>query len=151
VSTPATPAFRSAKKNSYGLPVSGKLGRFVIVWPAVIGVPVPTVPIRTAEPELVETYSCPSNIYAARRFTTVVLICVDVVAPSIAYLIPPVLPVIHRSSPSVLTAPRGLPPLAASVRAVVVSMVPVGSARPMTRLMAVDVEPVILAVPISVS
>ena len=53
--------------------------------------------------------------------------------------------------PSVLDAPRGLPPLIASVKAVVVSTDPAASMRPTTRLTDEEVDEVILAIPMAAS
>ena len=55
-----------------------------MVWPLVVGAPVPTVPMRTAVPEPVETYSCPPNRLVCRRLVTVALSAVAVVAPNAA-------------------------------------------------------------------
>jgi hypothetical protein len=76
---------------------------------------------------LLDTYNCPPNIAAARRFVGVVANDVDVVEPRVAYLMPPpvLVPDSQRSVPFVLAALRGLPPLIASVRAVEVSTAPV--------------------------
>src|SRR5688500_4735832 len=63
---------------------------------------------------------------------------VEVVAPIIMYRTPAVLPVAHRSVPSVLVALRGLPVVPKSLRAVVVSIVAAPSTRPITRF-TVDV------------
>src|SRR5262245_38942905 len=61
---------------------------------------------------------------------------------------PPLLvPEIQRSVPLVLVALLGLPPLIASVNAVVVSTFPDESTRPITRLTAAEVDVVMLAVP----
>jgi hypothetical protein len=60
---------------------------------------------------------------------------------------PPAPPSTHKLVPSVLTALRGLEPEAASVRAVVVSIFPLKSTRPITRLIVEEAEVVILAVP----
>src|SRR5215469_12767059 len=141
VSTPATPALRSAKKNAYGLPLNGKPARLVIVWPAVIGSPVPTAPIRTALPELSELYNWPSKISTPRMLVTVVLNCVDVDEPSVAYRTPPAAPPTQRSIPFELATPRGLLPDAQSVSPVVVLTFPATSTRPTTRGTAVDVVP----------
>jgi hypothetical protein len=81
----------------------------------------------------------------------VVLIEVDIVAPNRAELRPATDPSIHMSVPLVLTELRGLPPLIASVSAVVVSTAPLESTRAMTRLMIADVELVMFAVPGSAS
>src|SRR3954452_1810228 len=64
---------------------------------------------------------------------------------------PPLVPEIHRSVPFVLTALRGLPPLIASVSAVVASRTPAASTRAITRLIDADVDVVMLAVPTAAS
>src|SRR5947209_440843 len=64
-------------------------------------------------------------------------------------------PSIHKSIPLVLTALRGLPalvlPLVMSESAVVVSTMPLESTRAITRLIELEPEVVILAVPTSAS
>jgi len=86
-------------------------------------------------------------MYALRRLVTVVDNCVLVVEPKLAYRTPPVEPVNHRSVPLVDAAPRGLPALAKSVSAVLVSTTPSEPTRNTTRLVAADVVPAMLAVP----
>ena len=62
-----------------------------------------------------------------RKYVGVATRFVEVVAPRVACRMPPALlvPEIQRSVPLVDAALRGLPPLMASVRAVVVSIAPV--------------------------
>ena len=84
VSTPTTPASKSAKKKAFGLPLVGKPGGLVMVCPLVVGVPIPTAPIRKALPAPVDTYSWPPNILTWRKFVCVVLSWVEVVEPNIA-------------------------------------------------------------------
>jgi hypothetical protein len=88
-----------------------------------------------------------------RKFVGLVAREVDAVDPKTVERIPPaeLVPEIQRLDPSVLAAPRGFPPLMASVRAVVVSTVPPEFTRPITLLTVVEVEVVMLAVPVSAS
>src|SRR5258708_7692311 len=102
-----------------------------MVWPLDVGRPVPTVPKRTAEPELSDTYNWPLKIPGTLKLVTVVLSCVEApTVPSVAYRIPLLELVIHISVPLLLVAPRILP--VGSLRAVVVSIVPAASTRPTT-------------------
>src|ERR1044072_4598730 len=80
-------------------------------------------------------------MFSARKLVGVELISVEVVAPSVAEVMPPppLVPEIHKSVPLVLAALRGLPALIASVSAVVVSTVPEALTRAITRLIAADV------------
>src|SRR6516165_1289500 len=80
-------------------------------------------------------------------FVTVVLSCTEVVEPSVVYRTPPAAPPTQMFVPSVLVALRGLLPVAQSVSAVVVSMLPFASTRPTTRLTVVDAVPATPAVP----
>jgi len=78
---------------------------------------------------------------AWRRLATVVLSWTEVEPPSVAKRMPPPAPAIQRLVPSVLIAERGLFPVAASVKPVVVSTFPFASRRPMTRGVAAEVVP----------
>jgi hypothetical protein len=80
-----------------------------------------------------------------------VLTTVEVVEPSVVVRTPSLLPDIHIVVPSLLTTLRMLPVLKALVSAVVVLMLPAASTRPMTRLIAAEVEPVMAAVPSAAS
>ena len=78
---------------------------------------------------------------AWRRLVTVALSCVEVVLPSVKYLMPPAPPQAQKSVPFVVTALRGLLAVAKSVSAVVVSTVPAASIRPILRGTAVAAVP----------
>ena len=83
VSFPTIVESRLAKKNPYGAPAVGKPGKFVIVWPLVVGnwgsglEGSPTAPRRTDVPELSDTYNCPPKMAGTLRLATVVLSWVD--------------------------------------------------------------------------
>ena len=62
----------SLRELSVSVPLPGKL---VIVWPDVVGVPVPTL-LMSGLPVPAETYNCPPIMSIARVFVVVVLICV---------------------------------------------------------------------------
>src|SRR5437763_402878 len=81
VSRPATPPSGAGKRGPEGLPAVGKPGRLVIVWPLPTGRPAPTVPRRTALPELSDSYNCPATTFTWRTFVTVVESCVEVELP----------------------------------------------------------------------
>src|SRR5438045_4087636 len=90
--------------------------------------------MRPLVPELLDSYNWPPKMFAWRMFRSVELLTnVDVIAPRVAYRTPPAPPVAHRSVPLVLTALRTLAPVDKSVNAVLVSMFPLESTRPMTR------------------
>lgn len=108
MSTPEPP-LRLAKKNWLIPCVAGNPGRAVITWPVVIGVPVPTLPIRIA-PALDETYNCPPNIATSRRFATVDETVVLELPPAVAVTTPVTDPIAQIFVPSV-AAERILPPL----------------------------------------
>ena len=123
-----------------------------MVCPEVVGEPVPTVANRV-EPVFADRYNWPPKMPGTRKFVGLVAREVDAVDPKTVERIPPaeLVPEIQRLDPSVLAAPRGFPPLMASVRAVVVSTVPPEFTRPITLLTVVEVEVVMLAVPVSAS
>src|SRR5262249_49860598 len=68
----------SAKKKPYGLrPVTAlKPGSRVVVWPLVVGSPVPTALMPMFEPLADEVYNCPLKMPMTRVFVTVVDNCV---------------------------------------------------------------------------
>jgi hypothetical protein len=128
-------------------------GRVMNDWPLVVGVPVPTVPIRTV-PAALDIKSWPPKTFTLRKFVGVETKEVEVVAPKVAYRIPPVVllvPEIQRSVPLVLVAPRGLPPEIASDRAVEVSIDPAEFTLPITRFTVAEVEVVMLVPPTTAS
>src|SRR5262249_17771290 len=120
-----------------------------MVWPVVVGVPVPTVPSRIVVPEPVVMYSCPPKMFVCRRLVPVVLTIVVVVPPSVANKTPLLDPVAHKSVPLVDVAERMCPVLNA-FSAVELSMVALKSTRPMTRLTVAEEVPETAAVPVGV-
>jgi hypothetical protein len=78
------------------------------------------------------------------------VVLIDVVVPAlpkVASRTPLVEPVAQNRLPSSVTAPRGLPPLNASIIAVEESRLPAPSIRAITRFTAEAVVPATLAVP----
>ena len=80
VSTPATPASRSANTYPNALPLVTP-GNAVIVCGANVGRPIPTVPTATVAET--EAYNCPSKMFSWRVAVLLVLSWVDIVLPSV--------------------------------------------------------------------